>query len=148
MARHSKMIEELNDVLEKNYDAEKGYRKAAEEVHNQRLQTFFREKSTERSKFGDELKAEIRSLGGDPEQSGSTKGSLHRGWIDFKSSLSSDNEEAVLEEVERGEKAALKDYRELIHDKDVPVSTRQMIERQCDRIEATLSRVDAMEDIR
>lgn len=148
MARHSKMIEELNDVLEKNYDAEKGYRKAAEEVQNQQLQTFFREKSTERSKFGDELKAEIRSLGGDPEQSGSTKGSLHRGWIDFKSSLSSDNEEAVLEEVERGEKAALKDYREILHDKDVPVSTRQMIERQCDRIESTLSRVDTMEDIR
>lgn len=148
MARNDRMIEQLNDVLEKNYDAEKGYRKAAEDVHNQRLSTFFQEQSTERQQFSNELKAEIRSLGGNPEKSGSTAGSLHRGWIDFKSSLSSDNEEAVLEEVERGEKKALKEYNEMLNDREMPASTRQIIERQRERVRTALNRVDAMEDIR
>ena len=38
----------LNDLLEKNYDAEKGYKFAAEKVKNTKLKSFFSERAQER----------------------------------------------------------------------------------------------------
>lgn len=53
------MSNKLNDLLEKNYDAEKGYKKAAEKVENTELQQFFNEQAQKRYDFGHELKTEI-----------------------------------------------------------------------------------------
>ena len=94
----------LNELLVKNYDAEKGYLKAIDNVNGDRLKMFFKRRSSERSEFAKELRTEILQYGQIPEESGSFKGVMHRNWMSLKSTFSSDNEESIIEEVIRGEK--------------------------------------------
>ena len=79
------MSNKLNELLERTYDAEKGFKQAADKVDNKTIKQFFLDSHNQRENFGKELKAEIMSFGEQPEDSGSTKGSIHRSWINFKS---------------------------------------------------------------
>lgn len=144
---HSKEVtEKLNDLLEKNYDAEKGFKEAAEDVKNERLKAFFREKAQQRYDFGHELKTEITNFGGTPDKGASVKGDIHRAWMDLKSALTSDKEEEVLEEAIRGEKAALEEYNEAINEKELPPSTANLLIKQRNAIERTLQEVKGLEE--
>lgn len=129
------MSNKLNELLEKNYDAEKGYKKAAENVENTKLKQFFNEQSEQRNSFGHELKSEIKNYGEDPDKGGSTKGALHRTWMDIESAFSSNNEETILEEVQRGEKAAIEEYNEVINDTTLPPTTQQILTKHRDNIQ-------------
>ena len=57
-----KIANNLNELLEKNYDAEKGYKEAESNVDNVALKTFFKEQATLRNNFGNKLKEEIKSF--------------------------------------------------------------------------------------
>lgn len=146
MTDHSKVIERLNDLLEKSYDAEKGYKKASEDVQEARLISFFNEKAQQRYDFGHELKGEITSLGGKPNKGSSVLAGIHRAWIDIKSALSFDTTEAILEECERGEERSVAEYDEILKDTHLPASTRSILIRQRNKVAATLSQVEAMEE--
>ena len=100
----------LNGLLEKNYDAEKGYKKAAENTKHTGLKTYFNRKAIERKTFGHDLKSEIRAFGQEVDKGGSLTGSAHRTWMDVKAMFSADNEESMLEEAIRGEKASVNEY--------------------------------------
>lgn len=135
----------LNDLLERNYDAEKGYKKAAEDAKSPVLKEFFRDYASQRYTFGHELKDEIRRLGGDPEKSTSTASNLHRTWIDIKTALSSDKDETVVEECIRGEKAALDDYEDVLKKSELSMGSREVIQRQHDQIQAAVNRLNQIE---
>lgn len=144
---HSKDVtEKLNELLEKNYDAEKGFQNAAEDVKNEKLKAFFGEKARQRYDFGHELKTEISKFGGTPDKGTSVKGDIHRAWMDLKSALTSDKEEEVLEEAIRGEKAALEEYNEAINEKEFPPSTANLLIKQRNAIERTLQEVKGLEE--
>ncbi|TPN84454.1 ferritin-like domain-containing protein [Aquimarina algicola] len=138
----------LNDLLEKTYDAEKGYRKAAENVKHTALKNYFNNKAQMREKFGYELKSEIVSFGQEPEQSGSVTGNFHRAWMDVKSFLSSDNEESMLEEAIRGEKASVEEYDEVLAETSLPPSTQTILSQQKNKIEEDLSEIKTLEDLK
>ena len=146
MSHSNEVTEKLNELLEKNYDAEKGFKEAADDVKNEKLKAFFREKAQQRYDFGHELKAEISNFGGAPDKGTSVKGDIHRAWMDLKSALTSDKEEEVLEEAIRGEKAALEEYNEAIRNKDFPPSTANLLLKQRNAIERTLQEVKALEE--
>lgn len=101
----------LNDLIEFSKDGEKGFKTSAEDVKNPELKTFFLKLSTDCGTAASELQHQVRALGGDPETSTSVSGDLHRKWVDLKSLLTGKDEEAVLNEVERGEDHALKAYK-------------------------------------
>ena len=61
-----------------------------------------------------ELQAEVRALGGDPEKAGSMSGSVHRGWINIKSAVTGKNDASIIAEAERGEDIAKKAYEEAV----------------------------------
>ncbi|NJB82789.1 ferritin-like domain-containing protein [Wenyingzhuangia aestuarii] len=135
----------LNLLLEKNYDAEKGYRNAIENVQNEELKKFFSKKSSERSSFAQDLKTEIASFNQDADQSGSVLGDIHRVWMDLKSTFSSNNDEAVLEEAIRGEKAAIEEYNSVLSETALPKSTKTLLESQKRKIEVDLASVKVFE---
>ena len=54
-----KISNKLNELLEKNYDAEKGYLNSAENVESSNLKIFFKNRASERSQFAKELRTEI-----------------------------------------------------------------------------------------
>jgi len=145
MSYSEKIADKLNTLLEKNYDAEAGYKKAAEDVKNPTLKTYFESRAKDRYDFGHKLKEEIRSFGKEPEKGTSLTGDLHRAWMDLKSAFTSDKEEAILEEAIRGEKAAVKDYNEVINDREVPPSTSNLLIQQRNSVEEALNQAKALE---
>ena len=137
----------LNDLLEKTYDAEKGFKKASENVNNPSLKNYFRNKAQERYNFGHELKTELRSFNQDIDKGGSLTGTVHRAWMDVKALFSADNEESMLEEAIRGEKAAVNEYEEVINETSLPLSTKSILQSQKNIISEGLSKINALEDI-
>jgi uncharacterized protein (TIGR02284 family) len=142
-----KISNKLNELLEKNYDAEKGYLNAAENVESSKLKIFFKNRASERSQFAKELRTEILSYGQIPEDDGSFKGIMHRNWMSLKSLFSSNNEEAILEEAMRGEKASYNEYKEILQEDAFAPSTRKMLEQQMQKIQAAINTLMVEEEL-
>lgn len=137
----------LNELLVKNYDAEKGYLNAVENVDSDRLKLFFKRRALERSGFAKELRTEILQYGEIPEDTGSFKGIMHRNWMSLKSTFSSNNEEAILEEAIRGEKASLEDYNELIKERDLPPSIDALLLKHKNSIQSAINIEKVQEEL-
>ena len=145
MSYSNEISKKLNELLEKNYDAEKGYKLAAEKVKNERLKAFFTERAQERYDFGHELKNEIRNFGENPDKGTSLAGDVHRSWINLKAPLTNDKDEPVLEEAIRGEKAAIEEYEDILKDSEIPASTGNILLKQKNAIVASLNEVKTLE---
>lgn len=135
----------LNELLEKNYDTENVYKTAANDVKNSRLKAYFEEKAMQRYDFGHELKAEISSFGESPDKGSSVKSDVHRAWMNLKTAFSSDNEESVLEETIRAEEAAVADYNKAIKADGFPPTTANLLIKQRNAIERSLTEVKELE---
>ena len=110
----------LNGLLEKTYDAEKGFKKAAENTKHSALKSYFESKSKQRYDFGHALKPEIKAFGQKVDKGDSVTGQIHRAWMDVKALFSMDDDEAMLEEAIRGEKAAIEEYDEVLKETSLP----------------------------
>ena len=139
--------EKLNDLLEKTYDAEKGFKKAAENVDNSALKSYFSQKAQERYSFGHELKSEIKSFNQEVDKGGSLTGDAHRTWMDIKAMFSADDAESMLEEAIRGEKIAIKEYENVLTEVSLSTSTKSILSSQKNKIQMGLSRIKTLEDL-
>ena len=70
----------LNGLIETCRDGQQGFLEAADAVDTSEFKTLFAQFSQQRAQFVGELQSLVRNLGGDPENSGSTLGAIHRGW--------------------------------------------------------------------
>ena len=137
----------LNTLLKKTYDAEKGYHKAAERAKTPNLKVFFERKSKERNAFAQALKSELAHYGQEADTTGSPTGSMHRAWMDIKAFLSEDNDKSMLEETITGEKSVVKEYRQVLQEKDIPSSTSLLLQHQMGIIENDLTEVTTLDDL-
>lgn len=135
-------VEQLNDLLTKAYDAEEGFAKAAERAsEHPRLVSFFSDQSAARKSFGHDLKSLITKYGGEPDKGSSVAAKAHQVWITVKDTLSGDeDEEAVLEECIRGEKAAIEEYDEVLAEAGLPSDVLQVVSAQRDKVAESLSK--------
>ena len=147
MSYSENIAKKLNTLIEKNYDAEAGYKKAAEDVKDTTLKEYFLSRAKDRYDFGHVLKDEIRSFGKEPDKGTSFAGDLHRAWMDLKSAFSADKEDAILQEAIRGEEASIEDYNEIIDDKEVPPSTSNLLIKQRNSVEEAIAKVKALKTI-
>ena len=141
------VAEKLNDIIEKNIDAHKGFEKAAENAGSHSLANYFKDKASKRKKFVSELKQEVRGTGEEVEDDGSVTGSVHRTWMDVKAFFSADDDESMLEESIRGEKAAVEEYRDAL-ECNLPDGTMRVLRNQLQTIESDLSEIKTLEDIK
>lgn len=137
----------LNNLLVKNYDAEKGYLNAMENVDSPNLKMFFKRRATERSQFAKELRTEILQYGELPEDSGSLKGTAHRNWMSLKSIFSSNDEEAILEEAIRGEKTSLDEYKDVLKDRTLPPSIDAILVKHKNAIQSAINTEKVQEEL-
>jgi uncharacterized protein (TIGR02284 family) len=138
------VISTLNNLIETCKDGENGFRTAADGVKNSELKTLFLTYSQQRAQFAAELQAEVRNLGGDPENTGSVAASLHRGWINIKSTVTGEDEGAVISECERGEDSAVKNYKEALNE-DLPANLQSILQRQFTEVKEAHNRIRALE---
>jgi uncharacterized protein (TIGR02284 family) len=147
MTYNEEVSKKLNDLLTRNYDAAAGYGLATEKVRSRNLKHFFTLQEQERYKFGHELKKEILYYGETPDKGTSWQGDTHRTWMNIKSTLLSNTEEAILEETVRGERTAIKEYNSIIAGTTLPPSTKNMITRHRNNILNALTRVNTQEEL-
>ncbi|MBX7174587.1 MAG: PA2169 family four-helix-bundle protein [Pyrinomonadaceae bacterium] len=143
---NDEVINVLNRLIETSKDGHEGFKQAAENIPDSDLKTAFYEFSQQRSQFVGELQEFVRELGGNPENSGSVLGIIHRGWIDLKTAILGNDTEAILNEVERGEDTAKSNYQDAL-DKIIPANIRSAIENQYYTIKASHDRVKIMRDV-
>lgn len=129
----------LNELLIKNYDAEKGYINAYKNVESKELKMFFKRRASERSDFAKELRTEILQYGEIPTDSGSFKGTMHRNWMSLKATFTSNDDEVILEEAIRGEEASLEEYNNLITEKNLPPTIDSLIAKHRNAIQASIN---------
>ncbi|MFG6687236.1 PA2169 family four-helix-bundle protein [Mariniflexile sp. HNIBRBA6329] len=134
-----KISNKLNELLIKNFDAEKRYLSAIDNVNDDRLKMFFKRRATDRSKFAKELRIEILRYGQIPEDSGSLIETLNRNWLNLKSILNSNDEELVLEAAIKFEESILEDYNELLKDKTLPPSIDSLLLKHKNAIQGAIN---------
>jgi uncharacterized protein (TIGR02284 family) len=130
----------LNQLIETCTDGEKGYAIAAADVRDAGLKIALGGWSDERAAFVKELRALVAKIGGAPESEGTLRGTLHRTLMQLREALEIRSDRLVLEECERGDRAALETYDNALRrlPKGVDPAMRAAIERQTATIRASL----------
>lgn len=134
MEDRSKAANKLNELLQKNYEAEKGYRKAAENSENGLLKSLLESEASKRHDFGVQIEQEIVKLGGMTEKSTSTESKVHRTWMDVKAALAPKTDNAIVKECERGDQVAIKDYEKVLKENELTASSRKLVQQQREEI--------------
>jgi len=136
----SKVIATLNELIETSRDGEQGFALAAKDSKEPSLTALFSEGEQSCRAAVAELQEQVRMLGGNPEQDGSMKGAVHRGWVSLKAAASSRDDKAILEECERGEDYAKAKYAEAMK-QNLPEPVRTLVARQYEGVVANHDRV-------
>lgn len=139
------VISTLNGLIETLKDGQEGFKQSAEGVESSNLKTTFYELGQQRAQFVGELQTLVRELGGDPENSGSIAGTLHRGWINIKSAVTGKDEGAILNEAERGEDVAKNSYKDALA-QSLPANVLNVVQNQYSAIQAAHDKVKALRD--
>ena len=99
---NDKHIRVLNSLIEVTLDSAHGYRDAAKDAKNPQFKTLFEKRSVERNQLTAELQAEVRGLGGKPEDEGAMLASVHRVFLNLKNAVAG-SDQSIIAEVEAGE---------------------------------------------
>lgn len=137
------VISTLNGLIETCKDGQNGFKTAAEGIERSELKTVFYEFSQQRSEFAGVLQELVRSLGGDPESTGTLSAAVHRGWMDIKSLVTGKDEEAILNECERGEDYAKDAYADALKS-NLPANVADVLGQQSQAILAAHNRIKAL----
>ena len=144
-ALNSEVISTLNGLIETCKDGQDGFKEAAEGVERSDLKTVFYEFSQQRAEFTGVLQELVRSLGGDPESTGTMSAALHRGWMDIKSLVTGKDEEAILNECERGEDRAKDAYTSALQT-SLPANIADVVGQQSQTILAAHNKIKSLRD--
>lgn len=137
------VISTLNGLIETCKDGQEGYKVAAEGIERSELKTLFYQFSQQRSEFAGVLQELVRTLGGDPEDSGSISAAVHRGWMDIKSLVTGKDEGAILNECERGEDYAKDDFEDALKT-PLPANVKTIVAQQSQAILAAHNKIKGL----
>ena len=126
---HSEEISTLNTLIATTIDSVTGYENSAKDIDNQRFAEIFRQRANERQQVVEDLRSEVRRLGGDPEDSGSFMGKTHQRFEDLKAAITGQDEQAVINEVERGEDYLKDKYETALNSGALSGESRSVVER-------------------
>ena len=138
------VIDTLNELIELNRDGQSGFQEAAGKIEDPKIKAFCLEQSLSRAKFVGELQSEVRSMGTEPDTTGSIAGALHRGWMDLKSALGG-GDHAILAATETGEDHAITQYTKALEE-TLPAPVRDLVQRQLQSVKQAHDKVKSMRD--
>ncbi|MFC6268398.1 ferritin-like domain-containing protein [Frigoriflavimonas asaccharolytica] len=141
---NEKVVDLLNDLITKNYDAEKGYQEAGEKIEHTSLKAYFEAQAKNRYDFGHEIKTLIAKYGGEVIKGTSITGDLHRTWIAIRDAFTS-GDKAIYDECIRGEEAFVQEYGEMMTDNILPQDVKDVLRNQKDSAEKALTSLKVME---
>jgi uncharacterized protein (TIGR02284 family) len=134
----------LNELIETLKDGQQGFETAAADVKDSKVKSTFQEFAQQRSRLAGELQAEVSKLGGESPSSGTTAAAAHRGWMNLKSAIGG-GEKSILNEAERGEDIAVKNYQKALG-AQLPADVANVIQRQFDQVKRAHDQVKSLRD--
>lgn len=126
---HSDEISTLNTLIATTIDSVTGYENSAKDIDNQRFAEIFRERANERQQVVEQLRSEVRRLGGNPEDDGSFMGKAHQRFEDLKAAITGQDEKAIVNEVERGEDYLKEKFETALNGDTLSGESRSVVER-------------------
>ncbi|MDB2439565.1 PA2169 family four-helix-bundle protein [Hellea sp.] len=120
-------IKALNSVTKTLIDSCKGYETCADiSDDSYALQAEFKRRKNERSQLVGEFQNQVRQLGGEPVDSGSVKGAVHRSFTRF-SSMFQDDEAAAISALDDGEEYLAEKIEDKLEDGYCSPSTQALL---------------------
>jgi uncharacterized protein (TIGR02284 family) len=126
-------------------DGQNGFDTAAKATKDTALRAELTQYSMQRQGFAADLEAALESLGESSDEDGSAAGALHRGWMNLKAAVVSNDRYAILAECERGEDSAVKTYRQAMSTDLLP-TVETLVESQYDQVRRVHDRVKELRD--
>ena len=120
-------IDTLNDLIETVIDSADGYQHAIKETETSRFSEIFARRGAERQLLTEQLQAQVRALGGAPEDDGTMLASAHRMFLNLRHAVAG-GDQAVIDEVESGEDHIKAKFEDAMKDMEVSATTRTIIE--------------------
>ncbi|MEO8812095.1 MAG: PA2169 family four-helix-bundle protein [Caulobacteraceae bacterium] len=136
----------LNSLIETVIDSSDGYRKAGEAAENSRFKTLFLERVRMRSELARKLQAEVRHLGGTPDEDGTVLAKAHRTFLALKDTVTGRDDKAVITEVERGESFIKGKFDAAVKEGGLSPQTKHVIEAGRIEIRAQHEQVTALKN--
>ena len=137
-------ITTLNTLTATLIDSVNGFRDAAENSDSSKFQQMFRERADERSRLVEELRSEIRRLGGNPEDDGSFMGKTHQRFLDLKAAVTGRDEQAIINEVDRGEDYLKGKFETALEGDTLSSESRTIVERIYQSIRSAHDQVSSL----
>ena len=146
---NDKTISVLNDLLNITNDRIAGFAKVADKVWDtySNLRPAYDDMVAEGWDMKQDLIDIITSKGGDPDNTTSVSGTLHRAWIDIKNTFSTDKDESTLENVIFGEKSAIKAYQDALESGDLCPESTVLVSRQLLQLKASYAKFEVLEEL-
>jgi uncharacterized protein (TIGR02284 family) len=136
MTENSGATGTLNTLIATTIDSITGYEDSATNIENERFREIFRQRANERQQIVEELRSEVRRLGGNPEDDGSFLGKTHQRFVDLKAAVTGRDEQSIVNEVERGEDYLKDKWQTALQSGDLDGETHQIVERLYQQIKA------------
>jgi uncharacterized protein (TIGR02284 family) len=122
-------IATLNSLIATTIDSINGYEDSAMNIDNERFSEKFRQCANDRQQVVQQLRDEVRRLGGEPEEGGSFLGKAHQRVEDLKAAVTGRDEKAIINEVERGEDYLKEKFETALDSGDLTAESRAVVER-------------------
>ena len=139
------VIDALNDLIETCKDGEYGFKACADQAKRPDLKSVLMQRADDCRGAAQQLAEQVRALGGEAEEGGSAMGAVERGWVAVRTTLSTYDDLAVLEECERGEDNALARYRKALK-KPLPAGVKLIVERQFQGVQRNHDQIKMLRD--
>ena len=140
------IVDTLNDLIETCKDGEFGFTACAKHTQSSELKSLFLQRASECQTAAAELQPYVIQYGGKADQGGSASGALHRGWVAVRGSLTGYSDQAMLDECERGEDAALARYRKALKQDTLPEPLLALVQRQQLGVQRNHDQIKALRD--
>lgn len=136
MTEHSIETTTLNTLIGTLLDSVDGYQKSAQDIDNPELSRRFLDRASERQKAVAALQATVARLGGNPEDDSTLLGSAHRVFVDLKAAVTGRDDQAIVNEVERGEDYLKGKFQTALKNVDLAPEARAAIEQAWQSVQA------------
>jgi uncharacterized protein (TIGR02284 family) len=126
---HSDEISTINTLISTTIDSITGYENSAKDIQSERFREIFCQRADDRQRVVQELRDEVRRLGGEPEEGGSFMGKAHQRFEDVKSAVTGGSDESIIDEVERGEDYLKDKFESALNSGTLNGEARSVVER-------------------
>lgn len=137
-------VSTLNSLIKTTIDSIRGFEDAIEDQETGKFADIFREFASDRRQVVALLQEEVRRRGGTAEDEGSFAAVAHRTFMDLRQIFTTQNDRAVIEEVERGEDYLKEKYEAALSDTNLSSESRAVIQQAYQSVRAGHDKASAL----